>query len=69
MRADIPALNSDQLPTYNNQHEEWLLFAKKIRKGLGNGTALDDIREFIIYFWEHTSKIIFAGKRESLYPL
>ena len=68
MIPDISTLNCVQLSPYNNQHEEWLLFAKKIRKGLGNGTALDDIREFIVYFWEHHIKNHFCREERIIIP-
>lgn len=68
MIPGIPVLNCVQLSPYNSQHEEWLLFAKKIRKGLGNETALNDIREFIEYYWQHHIQRHFCREERIIIP-
>ncbi len=69
MTPCISTLKCAQLSSYNGRHEEWLQFAKKIRKGLGDGTALDDIREFIISFWQHHIQHHFLLEERIIIPL
>lgn len=68
MIPSIPVLNCVQLSPYTSQHEEWLLLAKKIRKGLGNGTALNDITEFMEYLWQHHIQSHFYRQERIIIP-
>jgi hypothetical protein len=40
----------------SEKHDQWLVFSGRIREGLGNGTDLNTIREYAVYYWQHYIK-------------
>lgn len=67
MRLNIANQNCTQPSPYSS-HDEWLQFAGKIRKGLGNGTDSEIIRNFITYFWQRHIKNRFCREEAILIP-
>lgn len=63
-----PIKRSQQLAPLSREHHDGLLFAWKIRQGIENGTPLDLIRKYAIWFWQHHIKPHFFQEEKILVP-
>jgi hypothetical protein len=62
-------MNTNNFLPLAKKHDQWLLFTERIRKGLGNGTDLNTIREYAVYYWQYHLKPHFYQEESLFIPL
>ena len=69
MKPEIkPIKRSKQLAPLSREHHDGLLFAWKIRQGLENGTPLEEMRKYTMWFWQQHIKPHFFKEEKILMP-
>jgi hemerythrin-like domain-containing protein len=69
MAEDIsPIKRSVQLAPLSREHHEGLLFAWKIHQGLKNNTSLQDLRNYVMWYWRNHIKPHFYQEENILRP-
>ena len=57
MESNIqPIKRSSQLAPLSREHHDGLLFAWKLRQGLGNETPVETLGNYCIWYWKHHMK-------------
>lgn len=63
-----PVKRSAQLTPLSRDHHDGLLLVWKIRQGLKNGTPLNDIAQYVQWFWQHHLQEHFQQEEALLAP-
>jgi len=63
-----PIKRSPQLAPLSREHHEGLLFVWKVRQGLLNGTSMDKLRNYVIWYWKEHTKPHFYQEEKILLP-
>jgi hemerythrin-like domain-containing protein len=63
-----PIKRSPQLAPLSREHHEALLFIWKVRQGLKNGTSIDKLRSYTLWYWKEHVKAHFFQEEKILLP-
>ncbi len=63
-----PIKRSEQLAPLSREHHDGLLFCWKIRQGLGNGTPVSTLQEFVLWYWRSHLQHHFKQEESILLP-
>ncbi|HET9430462.1 MAG TPA: hypothetical protein VFO70_04765 [Chitinophagaceae bacterium] len=69
MSANKPIKRSPELIPLSREHHDGLLFTWKIKRGLKNGTSMDKLRKYSLWFWKEHIKPHFFQEEMILLPL
>jgi hemerythrin-like domain-containing protein len=68
MSTHKPIKRSPQLAPLSREHHEALLFIWKVRQGLKNGTSIDKLRSYTLWYWKEHVKTHFFQEEKILLP-
>jgi hemerythrin-like domain-containing protein len=63
-----PIKRSPQLRPLSHEHHDALLYVWKIRQGLKNGTSVDKLRSYTMWYWKQHTKQHFYQEEKILLP-
>ncbi len=61
-----PLKRSKELAPLSREHHDGLLFAWKIKQGLTNGTPVETLRDYTVWFWSNHIKTHFKNEEKIL---
>jgi hemerythrin-like domain-containing protein len=68
VKEPTPIKRSAQLAALSREHHDSLLFCWKIKQGLGNGTDVVTLRDYILWYWRHYMRSHFIQEEKILLP-